>query len=417
MKYLELLVDSNYWGKVKRSPGYLRENYVDWLLTQSENLNISVVVGVRRSGKSTILQQVLYQLIHKRGVNPKNTLFVNLEDPKLVGMLSDNKLFDLIDEFKSLADLRSNLYIVFDEIQNVPDWELIVRAIHDKEKNIKIYVTGSSAKLLGRELGTKLTGRYLSTEVFPLSLVEFKNFRKAGAEEYIKEGGFPDVILSKDRRIREQLLKDYFESILLRDIVARYSIRDEFKLRRLSSQLFSNFANQASSYRLSKDLEVSSDTILQYFDYIEEAYLGFFVPKFSHSVRKQNYNPKKFYVIDNGLQSAVSFRVIDDTGKLFENAVFLSLRRKHKQIFYWQEGKEVDFVVKEKEQVKYLVNASVDIKMPETRERELSSLMQAMHELKKTESYLVIMKGKSEKIETEVGVVNVIGFEEFGELL
>jgi len=417
MNYFDILHPTNYWGELKQSPGKPRPEYVSWLLEQSENSNVSAVVGVRRSGKSTILKQVIYQLITRKGVNPNNTLLVNLEDPRLIELLENTNLLNLIFAFKNKADLRSKMYVVFDEIQNIPGWESIIRTLHDQEPNLKIYLTGSSAQLLGKELGTKLTGRYLTTEVFPLSFQEYKRFTKKDLKSFVQSGGFPDPVLTSNQSIQEQLLKDYYESILLRDITARYGIRDDFKLRRLSAQLFASVANQASSYRLSKDLEVSPDTILQYFNYIEDAYLGFFVPKFSQSVRKQNYNPKKFYSIDNGLQSAVSFRVLDDLGKLFENTVYLALRRAFDQIYYWQEDKEIDFVVKEKEQISYLVNASVSIKLESTRNREVESLMSGMHALQKPESILVIMEGENEVIHTEAGTIKVIEYTKLEEIL
>lgn len=417
MNYFDILHSTNYWGDLKQSPGKLRPGYVSWLLEQSQNNNISAVVGVRRSGKSTILKQVIHQLISREGVHSKNTLLVNLEDPRLIELQQNTKLLDLIYTFKQQADLRRRMYVVFDEIQNVPNWEAMIRTLHDQEPTIKIYITGSSAKLLGKELGTKLTGRYITTEVFPLSFSEYQKFTRSDIKSFIQSGGFPDAILTSNQSIREQLLKDYYESILLRDITTRHGIRDDFKLRRLSAQLFAAVANQASSYRLSKDLGISPDTVLQYFSYIEDAFLGFFIPKFSQSVRKQNYNPKKFYSIDNGLQSAISFRVLDDLGKLFENTVFLALRREFDQIYYWQEGKEVDFVVKQKESIHYLVNATVTIKEESTRRREVESLMAGMHALQKTDSMLVLIEGDSEVIETEVGTITVVNYLEFEQLL
>ena len=417
MNYLDILRPTNYWGDLKKSPGKSRAEYVSWLIEQSQNNNISAVVGVRRAGKSTILKQVIFHLITELGVKPENTLLINLEDPRLIELLQNANLFTLISAFKHQADLRSKLYVVFDEVQNVSNWEAVIRTLHDQEPNLKIYVTGSSAQLLGKELGTKLAGRYIKTEVFPLSFSEYYSFTKNDLKSFVQSGGFPDPVLTSTHSIREQLLKDYYDSILLRDITARYGIRDDFKLRRLSSQLFAAVANQASSYRLSKDLGISPDTVLQYFDYIEDAFLGFFVPKFSQSLRKQNYNPKKFYGIDTGLQSAISFRVIDDIGKLFENTVYLALRREYDQIYYWQEEKEIDFVVKDKEQIVFLVNASVSIKEESTRKREIESLMAGMHAVRKSESLVVIMEGDSEVIETEVGSITVIHFAEFEKLI
>jgi len=401
------------WKLPSKLPGKPRPHYVNSLLEQSVNTNISAVVGVRRSGKSTILKQVLFSLAKNKHVNPKNILFVNFEDPRLINLLDNGQLFTFIDKFRAKADKSQRAYVVLDEIQNLPGWESILRTLHDQESNLKFYVTGSSAQLLNRELGAKLSGRYLKTEVFPLSFGEFIKFTKFDTNKYIEMGGFPDPVLTRNQDTREQLLRDYYESILIRDIAIRYKVKDELKLRRLTAQLFSNISNQASSYRLSRDLGMSSDTILQYFSYIEDAYLGFFVPKLSQSVRKQNYNPKKFYAIDNGLQSAVSFRVIDDLGKLFENTVFLTLRRIHREIFYFQEDKEVDFIVKEKERIRYIINASVNIDDKNTRQRETESLMEAMFHLSQKESFLIILDGKSEIIETEVGVIRVIKYGKF----
>lgn len=413
MNALDVLEPVNFWGTLKKAPGVVRPTYVAKLLEQRATSPISAVVGVRRAGKSTILHQVLQSLIANYSVKPENTLFVNLEDPRLLDLITDNSLFSLITAFKQKADLRSKLYVVLDEIQNVENWQAIVRTIHDQEPNIKLFITGSSAQLLGQELGTKLSGRYLKTEIFPLSFSEFQTFTGKSLDHYLKWGGFPNPVLTKLKLLRDQLLADYFESILLRDISARYGLRNEFKLRRLAAQLFSAAANQASSYRLSKDLDLAADTILQYFSYIEDAYLGFFIPKFDHSVRKQNYNPKKFYPIDTGLQSAVSFKVLDDTGKALETAVFLTLRRKFTQLYYWEEEKEINFIVKHKEVIKYLVNVSVTITNQKTLEREKIALQAGMYQLQHPESYLVTMSDQTQTIQTDVGTIHCLPFHEF----
>jgi DNA polymerase III delta prime subunit len=206
MKYAALLQPTNYW-EPKKSPGKFRSRYVTWLLEQQDNHNVSAVVGVRRAGKSTILKQVIYELITHQRVKPENTLIVNLEDPRLIELLHDNNILHLIASFKEQADLRSKLYVVFDEIQNVPHWEAIVRTLHDQEPNLKIFVTGSSAQLLGKELGTKLAGRYIKTEVFPFSFSEYVEFTGKNCMSFIQNGGFPDPVLTSNLAIKEQLLK------------------------------------------------------------------------------------------------------------------------------------------------------------------------------------------------------------------
>jgi hypothetical protein len=413
VNYKEILKTRNFWGSLQKAPGIKREAYLNKLIEESQNENISAMMGVRRSGKSTLLIQLIEELIRNKDVKTENTLFINFEDPRLIDLLSENKLIEFLNEFYIEADNRSTVYFFLDEIQNVENWQAIVRTIQDTLNKVKIYITGSSASLLGRELGTKLTGRYLSTEVFPLSFHESREFvADQHLKKFLEAGGFPNVVLTKSEEIQRQLLQDYFDSILLKDISTRYSIRNDFKLKRLAQFLFTNISNQASSYRLSKDLSLSPDTVLQYFKYIEDAYLGFFVPQYANSLRKQEYNPKKFYAIDTGLQSAVAFKVFDDNSKLFENIVFLELRRIYDDIYYWEEGKEVDFIVRKGEQTIKIINASYSIESEETLDREVESLQAAMYEFDHPESILVVAEGKRDEIITEVGVIEIIPFEE-----
>lgn len=414
MNLTDALSKVNYWGEVSHAKGVYRANYVEKLLVESRNKNISVVMGVRRSGKSTILLQTLDTLIKREGVKAKNTLFINFEDPRLSNLLNATAFIKYVEEFYAKADNRTTVYLFLDEIQNVQNWEKAVRTLIDQLKMVKIYITGSSASLLGKELGTKLSGRYLSTEVFPVSYSELVLFdNKIGLPQFLKLGGFPNVLQTESSTVRTQLLQDYFQSIILRDVSIRYGIRKDAKLRRVISFIFSNISNQASSYRLSNDIGMSADTVIQYFKYIEDAYLGFFIPKYSVSLRKQEYNPKKFYSIDTGLQQAVSFMVMDDVGKLFENLVFLELRRKYKEIYYWEEDKEVDFLIKKGERIKLLCNVSYNIENEDTRKREIESLKLAMYKLSIKKSYLVIGSGEDESVETEFGVIEVMSLRSF----
>lgn len=235
-------------------------------------------------------------------------------------------------------------------------------------------------------------------------------------DNYLNSGGFPGVLKEKEN-LRQKILSDYFESILIRDITIRYSVRNEAKLRQIVLNLLSNISKEASSYNLSKIYEVSADTVLQYFDFLEDSYLGFFIPKFSYSIKKQDYNPKKFYTIDNGLRNAVSFKVFEDFGKQFENQVFLEIRKKFKQILYWKEEKEVDFIIKEGSEVTNIINCSVNISEASTYTREIESLKEAMFELNKKESLLVIMIGKSRTVEIDGFKINIMNYLDFAKFL
>lgn len=178
MKYRDILAKTNFWGSLKKPYGYTRSEYIESLIKQKDTHNISAIMGVRRAGKSTILLHTLQALIQHSSVKPENTLYINFEDPRLVELLNPNRLFECIDEFDVIADNRSTIYLVLDEIQNVENWEGILRTVLEQRRDIKIYITGSSATLLGKELSTKLSGRYISNEVFPLSYIEFQSITK-----------------------------------------------------------------------------------------------------------------------------------------------------------------------------------------------------------------------------------------------
>ena len=412
-KILNLVQDSNLWGTAKLSGLKKRPKYIDHLRAQSDEKQISVVVGVRRSGKSTILKMLLKDLV-STGVKPQNTLFLNFEDPRLQPYTDIDSLFEILDEFRELADDRSRKYLILDEVQNLPQWASFVRYLVDERKDIKVYMTSSSAGLLTGDFGGRLSGRYVKTVVYPLSYDEFRRFRSGTGSllDFIDIGGFPDVVLAGDE-VRDDLLRDYFESILVRDITGRYSIKSAHRLRRLAAFLYANNAKLISSYRLSKDLNISPDTIMRYFGYINDAMLGFFMPKFAFSLRKQEYNPKKFYTIDTGLQRAVSFRVLDNRGKNLENVVFLELKRRSKEVFYWTGENEVDFLVREGVRTTELINVSFDVNDASTLERELAGLREAMAEFNLPESTLLVYKGTPQIIDTDAGRVHVISVEDW----
>lgn len=411
-KYLEYIKKDNFWGR-NVFVGKTRKSYVEKIISQADSKNVSALVGVRRSGKSTILKQVLKALIKNQNVAKENTLYLNLEESSIANELSVEFVKNLINEFKNQIAKKGKKYIALDEIQNVENWELLIRNLVDDDNDLKIFITGSSAKLLSGELATKLSGRYLLTEIFPLDFNEYKKFSSnKNIKNYIEFGGFPNAVLEKNKNNKDLLLEDYFNSILLRDIAARYSVRNTKQLRELAIYLYSNNSKLISSLKFSKFLDLSLDTINRYFEYIENAYMGFFIPKFDYSLKKQIYNPKKFYVIDTGIHNTVSFKIIDNLGKSLENIVFLHLRRFYKDIFYWTGKKEVDFLIREGIEITKIINVVFSIKDDQTRQRELAGLVEAMVEFDLPESFLITMN-ENREIETEAGVVNVVSFDRF----
>lgn len=295
-----------------------------------------VVSGIRRSGKSTLLTQ----LIEKQSEN--SCLILNFDTPQLFNFeFSD---FALLDEIIAEKPQIQTLY--FDEIQIIEGWEVYVRGKLDQ--GYQVVVTGSNASLLSRELGTKLTGRHISRELFPFSFVEFCEFlskeKNADAvSDYLHLGGFPQYLQFNDDEILNALIND----ILYRDIIVRFGIRDERSMKRLLLFLAGNVGNLITAGKLKQSLEVKSTaTVQEYLSHLEQAYVISLLPKFSYSYKTQLANPRKAYFIDNGLQRVISPSFTQDQGRKLENAVFWALRRQFSELYYYNEnGKECDFVV------------------------------------------------------------------------
>jgi len=324
-----------------------------------------IISGVRRGGKSTLL----HQLLQTAG---EGSYYLNFEDPRLYE-------FDKND-FTRLDDLLHELgckTLFLDEIQQVPEWERYVRHLLDND--YQVVITGSNASLLSKELGTKLTGRHISFELFPFSYTEFLQFTATENSskqlvKYLKQGGFPEYV----KHSRDEILQFLLEDILLRDIAVRYALRDVKSLQRLGWYLLSNVGKQFSAGRLMDIVELKSkSTLLEYLNYLEDAYLCFYVPKFDYSQRKQLVNPRKVYAVDTGIVQVNSGSMSEDLGRKLENLVFLALRRQYKNICYFSQKHECDFVVLERDQCKMLIQVCYEV-TPENKDRELNGLLEAM---------------------------------------
>ncbi len=327
---------------------------------------VSIITGIRRSGKSTLLKQLLDKRI-------KHYCFLNFEDPRLSG-------FDLND-FEKLNEIfsteKDDPYYVFDEIQNVPQWEKFVR--YKQDLGTKIILTGSNASLLSRELGTQLTGRHLDYELFPFSYTEFlamKNQKPdtSSLKDYFNKGGFPEYLKFSDPNILFRLTDD----IIYRDIAVRYGIKNDRLLKQLLIYLITNSGKLFSYNRLKKLFSFGSpNTIIDYVSFFENSYLIFTVPKFSYSLKKQIYNPKKVYTVDTGLTNVLSASFSSDLGRQLENVVFLHLRKKYNEVFYLFENNECDFVIKDNEKIVLAVQVCYELNN-DNLDREINGLIEAM---------------------------------------
>ncbi len=325
-----------------------------------------IITGVRRCGKSTFLNQMLRK--------QKNGYYLNLEDPRLDG-------FELSD-FNKVEAIMKELFgeggtYFFDEIQNISKWEKFIRYLTDKKE--RVVITGSNASLLSGELGTKLTGRHLQMELFPFSFREFLSMNKENPslksfDRYLYEGGFPEYLKKENPSILHELLSD----IVMKDIAIRFGIKNTSILTKIAIFLVSNVGKESSYNSIKKMFEIKSvQSVIDYVSYFENAYLIFSVPRFSYSYKKQQVNPKKTYAIDNGLSRNNSASFSKDTGKMLENIVFLGLRRKFREIFYFKEKNECDFVLKENGRVMAAIQVCSDFN-EENKGREINGLLTAL---------------------------------------
>ncbi len=325
-----------------------------------------VLSGIRRCGKSTLLTQVSRTL--------KQFYYFNFDDPTAIDFeLAD---FERLDEAFA-AELGSSDHYLFDEIQAMQKWEILVRHLLDRRKHVLL--TGSNASLLSRELGTKLTGRHLSHELFPFSYPEFLEFRglkpsATSCQEYLAQGGFPEYLRDGKASLLQGLLND----VLARDVVLRHGVRSTKTLKELAVYLLTNVGKEFSYNKLKTTFSVpSTNTLLDFVSYFEDSYLLFTITRFDYSLRKQQVNPRKIYSVDNGLSTVNSVTFSDDDGRMLENAVFQHLRRTHREIHYFRQKKECDFVVRERGQVTAAVQVCYRV-TDENLAREVDGLLEAL---------------------------------------
>jgi len=355
-------------------------NDINRTITRNIDLTLPFAItisGIRRCGKSTLMRQIM------KSTNGK--YYFNFEDPKAVSFeLND---FQKLDEIFQEKFGSENCYF-FDEIQNVEKWEFFIRALLDKGKHCLI--TGSNASLLSKELGTKLTGRHLQHELFPFSYSEFLIFTstKAGPEtltEYLTKGGFPEYLQFNRSEILQELLND----IIMRDIVVRHKLRSPKTIKELALYLISNIGVDFSYNSLAKFFNLgSTNSVVSFISYLEDSYLLFTVSKFNYSLKKQSMNPKKVYVIDNGLADVNSLSFSSNKGRMLENAVFLALRRNGKNIFYFKEKKECDFIIKEANKITQAIQVCYAL-TEENKHREIDGLVEALETFNLTEGSII----------------------------
>lgn len=399
-KLKTLLKEQN--DQIKDVRELVKREMLDEIKEKRSNL-IVIVSGLRRAGKSTLMNEIRKDHLHE-------SYFVNFDD---------ERLFDFaIADFQMMQELLIELYgerniYFFDEIQNIQGWERFVRRLHDNGK--KVYVTGSNASMLSREMGTHLTGRHLSYSLYPYSFKEFLHFKKYELpisevltttekstikryfNEYIEVGGIPEFVKNRD----ELYIKTLYENILYRDIITRYNLKDEKTLKTTVYFAASNIAKEISYNNIRKLTGLSSaTTIKEYFEYLENSYLAYLLPRFSTSLKVQVYSNKKVYFIDTAIARILGFRTSEDYGRILENIVFMELKRESKEVYYHKENKECDFVIRDGYNITEAIQVTQSLENPDTRKRELEGMLDAMKAYKLKEG-LILTDDTEDEIEIE----------------
>lgn len=348
---------------------------------------VTIISGIRRCGKSSILQQLRQQ---------RSSYYVDFDDDRLVNFT--------VEDFQLLYELLLELFgerevFVFDEIQNIPGWERFVRRLHNL--GYKVYVSGSNASMLSRELGTHLTGRSLTFSLFPFSFREFLTLngeqttstslstkQKANLKrlfsQYVREGGFPEFLQTK----KDEYLKAVYEHILYRDIITRYKLSHEKPLKEVVYYVASNVGKELSFNSLRKLTGLSSaTTIREYFEYLEHSYLVFLIPRYDYSLKKQLYYNKKAYFIDTALTGLLGFRTSDDNGRMLENVVFLQLKRQGHELFFHRDTFECDFLIRQGVRITHAIQVTQSL--AHNKDREVGGLLEAMKQYKLKEGQIL----------------------------
>lgn len=394
----ELLFDWNPWWNNGFEPDAVERDRYGEVETWLERDEVVALTGARRSGKTTLLHITVQELLDE--VPAENILFVKCDDDRVQ---DENVIQAARETYRELFDPAGKTYLFLDEVNAQDGWAETVKRVYDLGDE-KIFVTGS--RLLQQELGTHLAGRFARLDVYPFSFQEF--LRANGEEvadrneavarsdemkhllrEYVEWGGFPEIVLEDDEELKEELLQFYADTILYRDVVERSGIQKVGAVERLKTYALANVANPANYSSVADVLDVAADTVSDYLAAMEAAYFVFPVPVFSYSVKKQHRNPKKLYCIDTGIRNAAGFRFSEDIGRLYENAVFIELKRRGHDPYYWKDGqgREVDFVVQDGEDVTGLFQVSYDFK--EAEGREMAGMRAGLDEFDVDEGYVL----------------------------
>lgn len=401
-------------------PADLKERDFDYEMLDFKNKAL-ILVGLRRSGKSYLMFQIIRKLSEKM---PKsNLLYINFEDERLLSA-DVSLLTELLPAIRTNFDIdeKKTLYLFLDEIQSIKGWEKWTRRILDKEKNVRLIITGSSSKLSSAEIATEMRGRSVPYYVYPLSFKEFLDFKKINIpenlsahpdrfkiqkafKEYLLWGGLPEIALLNKKREKMMVLQEYFNTIVNKEIKEHYKIENQAALDALLKLTVSNFASLVSISKLHKvmasiGINVGKNTLADYLSYIKESFFADFVEIFSYNIKNKLQYPRKSYIADNGFIRALSSKTDLEKGRLLENLVYNTLKRKNQEINYFQDKGECDFLVKNLLKITEAIQVTCDLNDNNSK-REIDGLMEAIQKFELKEG-LIITENIQKELEYKI---------------
>ena len=391
-----------WWFGKEFDTGIDRLSWYPWITKYMKAREVLLLLGARRTGKSTLVYQIIRNLLNNR-IPPEAILFINLDEPLFQSKSKDPVYLSEIIEYY-LAQKKSipAFYLFIDEIQNHDYWVQTIKTLYDTRKNIKIILTGSTSTLLQKEISTRLSGRYFHIIVHPLSFREYLSFKRLQKpstieklqyfNDYLEFGAFPRVVLEDDKDLKQELLRNYFQTIYLKDIIYPNNLRNNKDVFDLLYFLISNIGKNFSYSNIAKTLGIAVETVKEYIGCAENSYLIYTLTKYDASVKKQLANPKKIYCLDTGLVNSLSFRFSENKGRLIENLVYISLMKEKKEIYYHRENHECDFLIKEGMKIKHAVQVTLSLKDETSRKREIRGLLEAMDSYNLKEGLIITEK-------------------------
>ena len=423
MDMKEKLKDLIVYWKEFETPEYMeREFNYSYLETDK----VLTVTGSRRAGKTYLC----FQMIDELEVPEDNILYLNFEDERLQPIQGD-ELTKLLETYRELytPEKDERLYIFLDEIHTIPDWEKWVRRVSEREKDIKLIVTGSSSELLSEEVSTELRGRPLNKTVYPFSFTEFLEMKEVEYEldklpysdrkpevkkafnEYLKYGGFPEVVKENDEQLKQEILQEYYSTIFRRDIVERCKVENIEGLKDFYKLRTDNFASKMTYSQSKNNLkslghDMSKNTVKKYLSYAKNSFLLFELERYTPKTKSRMRYPRKIYPIDTGLVNAVRFNFSENLGQALETLVFLQLKRQENgEIFYYEEDGECDFIIQEGNNVEKAVQVTESLSQ-NNRDREIDGMIEALENFD-LEKGLILTEDFQETLEKEGKTVEI----------